>query len=97
MGSLGDAALEAFVQRKGQEILQGEKFAIETYQTADGAELQLFMEPVLPTPTVYVFGGGHVSFFLVRAAKLAGFKVKVIDDRPAFANKNVSRRQMPPL
>jgi xanthine dehydrogenase accessory factor len=29
----------------------------------------------------------HVSFFIVRAAKLAGFKVKVIDDRPAFANK----------
>ena len=49
-------------------------------KTADGAELQVFLEPILPTPTVYVFGGGHVSFFLVRAAKLAGFKAKVIDD-----------------
>jgi len=87
VGSLGDATLEAFVQRRGQEILQGEKFAIETYQTADGAELQVFLEPILPTPTVYVFGGGHVSFFLVRAAKLSGFKAKVIDDRPAFANQ----------
>ena len=38
-------------------------------------------------PTVWVFGGGHVSFFLVRAAKLAGFRAKVIDDRPAFANQ----------
>ena len=27
VGSLGDAVLEAFVQRRGQEILQGEKFA----------------------------------------------------------------------
>jgi xanthine dehydrogenase accessory factor len=87
VGSLGDAALEAFVECQGQEILQGEKFAIETYKTEDGTALQLFLEPILPTPTVYVFGGGHVSFFLVRAAKLAGFKVKVIDDRPAFANK----------
>ena len=87
VGSLGDAVLEAFVSARGQEILQGEKFAIETYQTEDGTELQLFLEPVLPTPTVYVFGGGHVSFFVVRAAKLAGFKAKVIDDRPAFANK----------
>ncbi len=87
VGSLGDAVLEAFVQRRGQEILQGEKFAIETYRTTDGAELQIFLEPILPTPTVYVFGGGHVSFFLVRAAKLAGFKAKVIDDRPAFANQ----------
>jgi xanthine dehydrogenase accessory factor len=86
VGSLGDAALEAFVARKGQDILRGEQFAILDYRAEDGAAIKLFMEPVLPTPTVYVFGGGHVSFFVVRAAKLAGFKVKVIDDRPAFAN-----------
>jgi xanthine dehydrogenase accessory factor len=87
VGSLGDAALEAFIVQRGQEILQGEKFAIEQYQTEDGSSVQVFLEPVLPTPTVWVFGGGHVSFYLVRAAKLAGFKANVIDDRPAFANK----------
>lgn len=87
VGSLGDTALEAFVVQKGEQVLQGESFAIETYPTDDGVELKLFLEPVLPTPTVYVFGGGHVSFFVVRAAKLAGFKVKVVDDRPAFANQ----------
>jgi xanthine dehydrogenase accessory factor len=86
VGSLGDAALEAFIVQRGQEILQGEKFAIEPYQTEDGNSVQVFLEPVLPTPTVWVFGGGHVSFYLVRAAKLAGFKANVIDDRPAFAN-----------
>ena len=86
VGTLGNVALEAFVETKGQNVLQGEEFAILDYQLDDGTSLQLFMEPVLPTPTVYVFGGGHVSFFVVRAAKLAGFKVKVIDDRPAFAN-----------
>jgi xanthine dehydrogenase accessory factor len=87
VGALGDAALEAFVAERGWDILQGENFAVVDYTTADGDAIQLFMEPILPTPTVYVFGGGHVSFFVVRAAKLAGFKVKVIDDRPAFANK----------
>ena len=87
VGSLGDATLEAFVTQRGWHVLQGEQFAIVEYQTEDDTPLQVFMEPVLPTPTVYVFGGGHVSFFVVRAAKLAGFKVKVIDDRPAFANK----------
>lgn len=86
IGTLGNAALEAFVEIKGQAVLQGEEFAILDYLLDDGTNLKLFMEPVLPTPTVYVFGGGHVSFFVVRAAKLAGFKVKVIDDRPAFAN-----------
>ncbi len=87
VGTLGDPDLEAFVADKGQAILEGEQFAILDYPAADGTTLKLFMEPVLPTPTVYVFGGGHVSFFVVRAAKLAGFKVKVIDDRPAFANR----------
>lgn len=87
VGSLGDTALEAFVAEKGYAILAGEQFAIVDYALDDGSTIKLFMEPVLPTPTVYVFGGGHVSFFVVRAAKLAGFKVKVIDDRPAFANK----------
>jgi xanthine dehydrogenase accessory factor len=87
VGSLGDNVLEAFVGERGWEVLQGENFAMVPYQTEAGDTVQLFMEPVLPTPTVYVFGGGHVSFFVVRAAELAGFKVKVIDDRPAFANK----------
>jgi xanthine dehydrogenase accessory factor len=86
VGALGHADLEAFVAQRGWEVLQGENFALVPYQTEAGDTLQLFMEPVLPTPTVHVFGGGHVSFFVVRAAKLAGFKVKVIDDRPAFAN-----------
>ena len=87
VGALGDAALEAFVTERGWDVLQGENFAVVDYPTQDGDTLKLFMEPILPTPTVYVFGGGHVSFFVVRAAKLAGFKVIVIDDRPAFANK----------
>lgn len=87
VGSLGDAALEEFVVNEGRKILQGEQFAVMDYELDDGTKLRLFMEPVLPAPTVYVFGGGHVSFFVVRAAKLAGFRVKVIDDRPAFANK----------
>jgi xanthine dehydrogenase accessory factor len=87
VGSLGDTTLEDFVSTRGQAIMQGEQFAILDYRLEDDSTLQLFMEPVLPTPTVYVCGGGHVSFFVVRAAKLAGFRVKVIDDRPAFANK----------
>ena len=87
VGSLGDSALEGFVVQRGRDVLRGENFAIESYASSSGDELQIFLEPVLPTPTVWVFGGGHVSFFLVRAAKLAGFRAKVIDDRPAFANK----------
>ena len=53
----------------------------------DGSTLRLLLEPMLPTPTVWVFGGGHIVSPLVRAATLAGFRVRVIDDDPAFANQ----------
>ena len=87
VGCLNDATLEAFVVRHGQEALRGEQGAIEDYQTAEGDRLRLLFEPILPTPTLYVFGCGQVTLPLVRAARLVGFKVRVIDNDAAFANK----------
>ncbi len=39
-----------------------------------------------PSPSVYIFGAGHVGFYLGRLIHEAGFGVHVIDDRAAFAN-----------
>ncbi|RPI76575.1 MAG: XdhC/CoxI family protein [Desulfobacteraceae bacterium] len=47
----------------------------------------IFQEPVEPDAVVYIFGGGHISTFVVPLAKMAGFRVVVIDDRREFANK----------
>lgn len=87
MGGLNDATLEAFVTRRVQEALQGEQGAIEDYQTAEGDMLRLLFEPILPTPTLYVFGCGQVTSPLVRAATLVGFRVRVIDNDAVFANQ----------
>lgn len=87
VGGLGDAALEAFVRRRGQEVLRGEQRIIEDYQTAQGETLRLLFEPMVPTSTIYVFGCGQVAVPLVRVATLAGFKVRVIDHGAAFANQ----------
>jgi xanthine dehydrogenase accessory factor len=51
-----------------------------------GGTVEIFLEPILPQPVVYLFGGGHVSTAVARAAQSAGFGVGVIDDREAFAN-----------
>src|SRR5689334_6793715 len=45
------------------------------------------IEPIAGTPRLVVFGGGHVSKFLVRTAAMAGFRVTVFDDRPSFADR----------
>src|SRR5260370_25429175 len=36
---------------------------------------------------LYLFGGGHVSMAVAKAASAAGFGIGVVDDREAFANK----------
>jgi xanthine dehydrogenase accessory factor len=87
VGSLGDVRLEAMVRHRGQDVLLGEQRLLEDYPTEDGSTLQLLLEPILPTPTLWVFGGGHIVSPLVCAATLVGFRVRVIDDDPTFVSQ----------
>ena len=45
------------------------------------------MEKVGSGKQMVICGAGHVSIALLRLAKMVGFKVTVIDDRPVFCNK----------
>ena len=47
----------------------------------------VFLESICPEPTLFLFGGGHVSFAIAQIAHSVGFRIVVIDDRPMFANK----------
>ncbi|MCK5098766.1 MAG: XdhC family protein, partial [Desulfobacteraceae bacterium] len=49
--------------------------------------LDLFVEKIALNPEVIIFGAGHVSLFVAQLAKMVGFKIIIIDDRPEFANK----------
>jgi len=51
-----------------------------------GGNVELFVEPILADPILYIFGGGHVSAQIIPLASRVGFKVEVIDDRPEFAD-----------
>ena len=51
-----------------------------------GGQMEVFIEPIEASPAVYIFGAGHVGFYLARLIQEAGFSVHVIDDRAAFAN-----------
>jgi xanthine dehydrogenase accessory factor len=50
----------------------------------EGAEVLL--EPIAGTPSLIIYGGGHVSKFISHAATMAGFLVTIVDDRPEYAN-----------
>jgi xanthine/CO dehydrogenase XdhC/CoxF family maturation factor len=50
-------------------------------------EVEIFLDPFLPPPTLVIVGGGHIAVPLAQIAGILGFSVVVTDNRPSFANK----------
>lgn len=97
VGTIGGGCVEAEVWQAAQEVMASEKPRTLTFDLNQdpkydtglvcGGTLEIFIEPVLPTPLLYIFGAGHVGHELSKAATRAGFDAIVIDDRDAYANK----------
>jgi len=51
-----------------------------------GGQMDVYIEPIEPSPELYVIGAGHVGFHLARLAHEVGFRVHIVDDREKFAN-----------
>jgi len=96
LGSIGGGSLEAQIIKEAIKVIgQGKPKRLHFALTAKeveaegmlcGGELEVFIEPILTPPTLYIFGGGHISLPLAKIGKLLGFKIAVIDDRAEFAN-----------
>ena len=80
-------AREAIKTRKPQTVRYelNDDFAQETGLVC-GGQMEVFIEPVEAAPEVYVFGAGHVGYFVAKMAHEVGFKVHVVDDREKFAS-----------
>lgn len=83
VGTLGSAALDAMAVETARELMpRGQERWVET---RDGAKL--YVETFTVPTTVVIAGGGHVGKAVYTVAKFVGFKVIIVDDRPAFANQ----------
>jgi xanthine dehydrogenase accessory factor len=49
-----------------------------------GGQVEIFVEPILPSPMLVVVGGGHVGKSVAHVAKWLGFRVALSDDRAEF-------------
>jgi xanthine dehydrogenase accessory factor len=80
-------AREAITARRPLNVKYelNDDFAQETGLVC-GGQMEVFIEPVEASPDVYVFGAGHVGYFVAKMAREVGFRVHVIDDREKFAN-----------
>jgi xanthine dehydrogenase accessory factor len=96
-GTIGGGCVEAEVWQAAREVMASEKPRTLTFDLNQdpkydtglvcGGTLDIFIEPILPTPLLYIFGAGHVGHELSKAAGRAGFDVIVTDDREAYANQ----------
>jgi xanthine dehydrogenase accessory factor len=49
--------------------------------------MSVYIEPVEPSPALYVIGAGHVGYNLAIMAQNVGFEVHIVDDREKFASR----------
>lgn len=98
VGTVGGGCVEAEIWSVAQDVMREEKarrlhFNLNNMPEDDrglvcGGSLDIFVEPILATPALYLFGGGHVSLAVSKVADVAGFEIVVADDREAFAGKD---------
>ncbi|MFZ0979023.1 MAG: XdhC/CoxI family protein [Candidatus Acidiferrales bacterium] len=96
IGTIGGGCVEAEVWAAAKEVIVAEqprKMTFNLNQDAAydaglicGGTLEIFVEPILPQPLLYIFGGGHISSAVARVASASGFSIAIADDREAFSN-----------
>lgn len=92
-GTIGGGEMESRVIAVAQQVAQSGQPRIEHYTLVEpqqgdpglcGGEVDIFIEPIHPEPTILVIGGGHIGKAVVHLAKWLGFRVALSDDRPEY-------------
>src|SRR5688572_15468358 len=96
VGTIGGGCYENDAFWKAREAITNRRPQLIHYELSDdfaqetglicGGQMDVYVEPIEPSPELYVIGAGHVGFHLARQAADAGFRVHVVDDREKFAN-----------
>ena len=96
VGTIGGGCYENDAFWKARDAIANRRPELVHYELSDdfaqetglicGGQMDVYIEPIEPSPELYVIGAGHVGFHLARVAHEVGFRVHVVDDREKFAN-----------
>jgi xanthine dehydrogenase accessory factor len=91
LGTIGGGEMELRVRESAADALTDGRPRYLTYSLVDpasgdpgvcGGEVHLYLEPHMPTATVFVVGAGHVGRAVGELATWMGYRIVVWDDRP---------------
>src|SRR5437773_2548458 len=98
VGTIGGGCYENDAFWKAREAITNRHPLLLHYELDDdfaqetglicGGQMSVYIEPIEPSPELYVIGAGHVGFSLANLAHEVGFRVHVVDDREKFANRD---------
>ena len=96
VGTIGGGTCEHDAAGRAREAIRLQQPVLVKYDLAGeaagdcdavcGGRMEVFIEPVVPAPRLYVVGAGHIGQHLARLSREIGFAVHVVDDREEFAN-----------
>ncbi len=97
VGTIGGGCYENDAFGKAREAILHRRPQLVHYELSDdfaqetglicGGQMDVYIEPIEPSPELFVVGAGHVGFHLANLAHEVGFRVHVVDDREKFANR----------
>ena len=97
VGTIGGGCYENDAAGKARQSIGTGKAGVARYDLSDalaeenglicGGRMDVFIEPLDPSPRLLVVGAGHVSQHVAKMAADVGFRVHVLDDREKFANR----------
>src|ERR1051325_11270356 len=96
VGTIGGGCYENDAFWKAKEALGNRRPQLVHYELSDdfaqetglicGGQMDVYIEPIEPSPELYIIGAGPAGFHLARPAHEVGCRVHVVDDREKFAN-----------
>ena len=96
VGTVGGGELENRTIEEAKQVAHEGTPRVVTHTLVDplhgdagvcGGEVQVFIEPITPPPTLLIIGAGHVGRSLAHLAKWMGFRVVVTDDRAELCTR----------
>ena len=94
-GTVGGGSIELTAIKVALDVILSGKPLLKKFELdklEDGAmscggTMTLFFEPVLSERLLTIFGGGHVGRALANVASIAGWQIRVIDEREGILDK----------